>query len=81
MNGILEFFVVLVDITSNVVNNSEFVLSSLCPVFFYLCFLSNKSLFNDVLFLTTLCGKGISFKVSQRVVQISDTISRVCETA
>ena len=34
-----------------------------------------------ILFLITPCGKGMKFKVTQRVVQISYAISRICETA
>lgn len=48
---------------------------------FYLNLLLYKSLFNEILFLTTPCGKDKSFKVNQIVFQISYAVSSVCETA
>lgn len=48
---------------------------------FFLYLLLYKSLFNEILFLTTPCGKDKSFKVSQIGFQISYAVSSVCETA
>lgn len=63
MNTFLEFFTaVLVDITSNVVNDSECICSLYAQFLTYYFFLSNKSVFNDIPFLPLVVERALASK-------------------